>query len=57
LPPDPGAIFGNLLARCIRDKYADDDSKVVVEGVAFLVLGAVCSILTTYLLSVTGLLL
>jgi hypothetical protein len=57
LPPDPGAIFGSLLARCIRDEYADDDSKKVAEGVVFLMLGAFCSVLTTYLLSMAGLLL
>jgi hypothetical protein len=57
LPPDPGAIFGSLLAKCIRDDYAEDDSKHVAEGVAFVVLGAFCSMLTTYLLSMAGLLL
>ena len=57
MPPEPGAIFGSLLARCIRDDYAEEDSKKVAEGVAFLVLGAVCSVLTTYFLSMAGLLL
>ena len=57
MPPEPGAIFGSLLAKCIRDDYAEEDSKKVAEGVAFLVLGAVCSVLTTYFLSMAGLLL
>ncbi len=57
MPPEPGAIFGSLLAKCIGDDYAEEDSKKVAEGVAFLVLGAVCSVLTTYFLSMAGLLL
>jgi len=51
LPQDPGSIFGGLLAGCIRDDYLKDDNRFVAESAFFLVLGAVSSIVTTYLLS------
>lgn len=57
MPPDPGSIFGNLLAGCIRDQYIKDDSKLAAEGVLFLLLGAASSVVTTYLLSAVGILL
>ena len=57
MPPEPGAIFGSLLTKCIREDHFDGDRKKVAEGVVFLALGAVCSVLTTYLLSAAGLLL
>ena len=57
MPPEPGSIFGGLLARCIRDVYVKDDSKLAAEGVLFVILGAVSSVLTTYFLSLAGILL
>jgi hypothetical protein len=57
LPPDPGSIFGGLLAGCIRDDYVEDDRKLAAEGVLFLLLGAVSSVVTTYVLSAAGILL
>jgi len=57
LPQDPGSIFGGLLAGCIRDDYLKDDNRFVAESAFFLVLGAVSSIVTTYLLSVVGIML
>jgi hypothetical protein len=57
LPPDPGSIFGGLLAGCIRDEYLKDENKIVAEGALFLLLGAVSSVVTAYLLSVAGILL
>ena len=57
MPPEPGAIFGSLLTKCIREDHFDDDTKKVAEGVAVMMLGAFCSVLTTYLLSMSGLLL
>jgi hypothetical protein len=57
LPPDPGSIFGGLLAGCIRDDYLKDDNRFVAESALFLVLGAVSSLVTTYLLSAVGVML
>ena len=57
MPADPGSVFGGLLARCIRDDYLKEDSKIANEGMLFLVLGAVSSVVTTYLLSMAGILL
>ncbi len=57
MPPEPVSIFGHLLARCIRDDYIKDDSKLAAEGVVFVLLGAVSSVVTTYVLSVAGVLL
>lgn len=54
---DPGAIFGNLIGRCISDNYLDDKKHALSEGVVFLVLGAVCSAVTTYVLAFSGTLL
>lgn len=53
---DPGSIFGGLLLGCISDHYADQDPKVLAEGVLFLLLGAFSSVATTYLLSWAGIL-
>ena len=50
-------MFGGLLARCIRDDYLKEDSKIATEGMLFLVLGAASSVATTYLLSMAGILL
>lgn len=41
---------------CVNDSYLRD-KKLVAEGIAFVVLGALSSFLTTYLLSTVGLLL
>jgi len=57
LPPDPGSIFGGLLAGCIRDDYVKYKDRAAAEGVLFLLLGAVSSVITTYLLSLAGILL
>ena len=51
---DPGSIFGGLFSVCIRDEYADQDRKMVAEGVLCLILGAVSSVVTTYVLSLAG---
>lgn len=54
LSGDPGSIFGGLFSACIRDSYVKEDRKLVAEGAAFLLLGALCSIATTYVLSLAG---
>jgi hypothetical protein len=56
MPRDPGTIFGGLLAACIRDDYVKEDKKVWAEGVLFVVLGACSSVITTYFLSLAGIL-
>jgi len=56
LSRDPGSIFGGLFSVCIRDDYVKPDRKMVAEGVLCLILGAVSSIVTTYVLSVAGVL-
>ena len=56
MPRDPGSIFGGLLAACIRDDYVKEDRKMIAEGVVFLILGALSSVLTTYILSLAGIL-
>jgi hypothetical protein len=56
LTRDPGSIFGGLFSVCIRDDYVKEDRKLMAEGVLFLIFGALCSVATTYLLSLTGLL-
>ena len=57
MPPDPGSIFGGLLAGCIRDDYVEYKDRAAAEGLLFLLLGAVSSVVTTYLLSLAGILL
>ena len=54
---DPGSTFGGLLAGCISDDYPDPEKRAVLEGVAFVLLGAASSVATTYLLSLAGILL
>ena len=56
MPRDPGAVFGGLLAACIRDDYVKEDRKMLAEGALFLILGACSSVITTYLLSLAGVL-
>ena len=53
---DPGSIFGGLFSVCIRDDHFKEDRELVAEGVLCLILGAVSSVVTTYLLSLAGLL-
>lgn len=53
---DPGSIFGGLFSVCIRDDYVKLDRKMLAEGVLCLILGAVSSIVTTYILSLVGVL-
>lgn len=50
---DPGSIFGGLLRRCVSDRYTRARG-LAVEDVAFLLLGVVSSVATTYLLSLAG---
>ena len=57
MPRDPGAIFGNLVGRCISDNYLEDKKHALSEGVVFLALGAICSAITTYALTFAGALL
>ena len=54
MPEDPGSTFGGLLASCIRDDYVKEERGVITEGMLFLILGAVSSVATTYLLSLAG---
>jgi hypothetical protein len=56
LSSDPGSIFGRLFSVCIRDDYVKQDRKMVAEGVLCLILGMVSSVLTTYALSLAGIL-
>jgi len=56
LSKDPGSIFGGLFSVCIRDDYVKQDRKMVAEGVLCLILGMVSSVLTTYVLSLAGIL-
>ncbi|HYA56392.1 MAG TPA: hypothetical protein VED22_06290 [Nitrososphaerales archaeon] len=53
---DPGSIFGGLFSVCIRDEYAKTDRKMLAEGVLCLILGMVSSVVTTYVLSLAGVL-
>ena len=53
---DPGTVFGGLFSVCIRDDYVKTDRRMVAEGVLCLALGAVSSIVTTYVLSLAGIL-
>lgn len=55
MPQDPGSTFGSLLAGCISDVYQKQDRKTMAEGVIVMILGAVCSVVTTYALSLAGL--
>jgi len=54
---DPMSSFGKLMLGCISDEYQEQESRVVLEGVFFLVLGLCTSLATTYLLSLVGILL
>ncbi|MDG6953924.1 MAG: hypothetical protein JRN33_02930 [Nitrososphaerota archaeon] len=56
MPQEPGSIFGGLLSVCVRDDFLRE-KRVLAEGIVFLALGAVSSVVTTYLLSLAGLLL
>ena len=53
---DPMSLFGPLTQVCIRDEYAPDEKGVLREGVVLGVLGVMSSVLTTYLLSLAGIL-
>jgi hypothetical protein len=54
LTRDPGSIFGGLFSVCIRDEYVKEDRKIMAEGVLFLIFGALSSVVTTYALSLAG---
>jgi len=56
LSRDPGSIFSGLFSVCIRDEYVKQDRRMVAEGVLCLILGAVSSVVTTYILSLAGIL-
>ena len=56
LPRDPGSIFGGLLAACIRDDYVKSGRNLATEGMIFVLLGVCSSVVTSYLLSVAGVL-
>ena len=53
---DPLSLFGPLSDVCIRDEYDADEKSMVVDGVILGVLGVMSSVLTTYLLSLAGIL-
>lgn len=53
---DPGSVFGGLFSVCIRDDYIKEDRKIMAEGVLFLIFGLVSSVVTTYVLSLAGVL-
>jgi hypothetical protein len=53
---DPLSVFGALLHGCIREDNQADDRKLLKEGVAFLLLGVVSSVVTTYVVASLGLL-
>ena len=46
--------FGSLLRGCISDDYAEKEGKMLLEGVAFILLGLAASVLTTYALASFG---
>lgn len=52
---EPLSMFGALYSVCIRDDYAEE-KKLLAEGVAFIILGAVSSLVTTYVLAYLGVL-
>jgi hypothetical protein len=56
MPQDPSSTFGGLLERCISDAYQKQERKTLAEGVLFMILGAACSVVTTYALSLAGVL-
>jgi len=56
LSRDPGSIFGGLFSVCIRADHFKEERKLAAEGVLCLILGAVSSVVTTYLLSLSGIL-
>jgi hypothetical protein len=56
LTDDLASMFGGLSKVCVSDDYARD-RRVLAEGVLFLMLGAVCSVTTTYILASAGFLL
>jgi hypothetical protein len=56
LVPDPSSVFGGLLRGCIADRYDETESRLLAEGVAYMMLGAFSSVVTTYVLSAAGIL-
>jgi hypothetical protein len=56
MPKDPMSSFGNLMSGCINDEYTQENGVVLTE-VIFLALGVCASVVTTYLLSLAGILL
>ena len=53
---DPGSIFGGLFSVCIRDDYVKEDRKIMAEGVVFVILGLLSGAVSTYFLSLAGVL-
>ena len=57
MPKDPMSMFGGLMLSCIRDEYTKQEMGAVLEGALFMTLGICASLVTTYLLSLVGILL
>jgi len=57
LTKDPLSTFGNLMTGCISDDYQERDRGLTLEGILFLTLGVCASVVTTYVLSLAGILL
>jgi hypothetical protein len=57
MPKDPMSSFGNLMLGCISDEYTQEERKLVLDEILFLALGVCASVMTTYLLSLAGILL
>ena len=53
MPPEPGSLFGGLLAVCVNDEYKRD-RKILAEGALLVLLGGASSFLTVYALSALG---
>jgi len=57
MPRDPMSTFGGLILCCIRDNYVEQEMGTVLEGAIFMALGVCASVVTTYVLSLVGILL
>ncbi|MDV3276975.1 MAG: hypothetical protein LYZ69_00735 [Nitrososphaerales archaeon] len=53
---DPMTTFGSLLRSCIREDDQRKNGRAVLEGATLLLLGMASSVLTSYALSVLGVL-
>ncbi len=50
---EPSSIFSGLARGCIRDVYVGDE-RLLRDGVILTMLGAACSVLTVYAISLLG---